>query len=403
MKAAQVAEILRKTDLDIAMDDFTGHVINRKRALIEKTWVEIGEINDRFFPILQVYLERTFDGMFPPNKIREALNIIAVENQFSEPAETFDRHEKNWDGVKRLDSLGTVFFGNPAADEAIKTMIMYMVAGAYGYTVDWQYTIDFIGRQGTGKTQFLKRIGGQYYTDQITSFRDKDSLEVMSGSLLVNDDEMLVSSGKSAIEFKKFVSSTKLTFRASYGYVSTTHRRRFVIARTTNDFGYIKDLTGNRRIVPVIVNEKNRERHPATITNIEASKIVGEAVHEFDWDKLQADARRFDKSIGKTMAETINELTSDGEFVDKIREYVERQNDSFTKQEIYMYMTSSDPSLLDTSSSRFINRKIVDVLSAIGYREKVVKIKGKSKRLMVNDDDTSDGIDAGDLFNELQN
>lgn len=403
MKAAQVAEILRKTDLDIAMDDFTGHVINRKRALIEKTWVEIGEINDRFFPIIQVYLERTFDGMFPPNKIREALNIIAVENQFSEPAETFDRHEKNWDGVKRLDSLGTVFFGNPAADEAIKTMIMYMVAGAYGYTVDWQYTIDFIGRQGTGKTQFLKRIGGQYYTDQITSFRDKDSLEVMSGSLLVNDDEMLVSSGKSAIEFKKFVSSTKLTFRASYGYVSTTHRRRFVIARTTNDFGYIKDLTGNRRIVPVIVNEKNRERHPATITNIEASKIVGEAVHEFDWDKLQADARRFDKSIGKTMAETINELTSDGEFVDKIREYVERQTDSFTKQEIYMYMTSSDPSLLDTSSSRFINRKIVDALSAIGYREKVVKIKGKSKRLMVNDDDTSDGIDAGDLFNELQN
>ncbi|MBZ5951069.1 virulence-associated E family protein [Leuconostoc gasicomitatum] len=403
MKAAQVAEILRKTDLDIAMDDFTGHVINRKRALIEKTWVEIGEINDRFFPIIQVYLERTFDGMFPPNKIREALNIIAVENQFSEPAETFDRHEKNWDGVKRLDSLGTVFFGNPAADEAIKTMIMYMVAGAYGYTVDWQYTIDFIGRQGTGKTQFLKRIGGQYYTDQITSFRDKDSLEVMSGSLLVNDDEMLVSSGKSAIEFKKFVSSTKLTFRASYGYVSTTHRRRFVIARTTNDFGYIKDLTGNRRIVPVIVNEKNRERHPATITNIEASKIVGEAVHEFDWDKLQADARRFDKSIGTTMAETINELTSDGEFVDKIREYVERQTDSFTKQEIYMYMTSSDPSLLDTSSSRFINRKIVDVLSAIGYREKVVKVNGKSKRVMVSDDDTSDGIDAGDLFNELQN
>lgn len=401
MKAAQVAEIIRKTDLELAMDDFTGKVINRKRALIENTWVEAGEINDRFFPILQVYLERTFDGMFPPNKIREALNIIAVENQFSEPAETFDRHEKNWDGVKRLDSLGTVFFGNPAADEAIKTMIMYMVAGAYGYTVDWQYTIDFIGRQGTGKTQFLKRIGGQYYTDQITSFRDKDSLEVMSGSLLVNDDEMLVSSGKSAIEFKKFVSSTKLTFRASYGYVSTTHRRRFVIARTTNDFGYIKDLTGNRRIVPVIVNEKNRERHPATITNIEASKIVGEAVHEFDWDKLQADARRFDKSIGKTMAETINELTSDGEFVDKIREFVERQTDSFTKKDVFLFMTSDDPTLLDSGSSRFINRKIVDALSAIGYREKVVKVNGKSKRVMVNDDESLNEADEADIFERL--
>ncbi|MDY5164548.1 VapE family protein [Leuconostoc falkenbergense] len=401
MKAAQVAEILRKTDLDIAMDDFTGKSINRKRALIGNTWIEAGSLADYFFPAIQVYLERTFDGMFPPNKVREALDIIAVENQFSEPAETFDGYERSWDGVKRLDKLGTVFFGNPAADEAIKTMIMYMVAGAYGYTVDWQYTIDFIGRQGTGKTQFLKRIGGKYYTDQITSFRDKDSLEVMSGSLLVNDDEMLVSSGKSAIEFKKFVSSTKMTYRASYGHVSMDHRRRFVIARTTNDFGYIKDLTGNRRIVPVIVNEKNRERHPATITNIEASKIVGEAVHKFDWDKLQADARRFDKSIGTTMAETINELTSDGEFVDKIREYVERQTDSFTKKDVFLFMTSNDPTLLESGSSRFINRKIVDSLSAIGYREKVVKVNGKSKRVMVNDDESLNEADEAEIFERL--
>lgn len=259
MKSVQIAEIIRKTDLDFAMDDFSGRIINRKRALLDVDngeWIEEGPIDDQLFPTLQAYMERKFDGTFSPNKIREALNIIAVENQFSEPAQTFDGYEKSWDGVNRIDTLGTVFFGNDSANEAIKSMILYMVAGAYGYTVDWQYTIDFIGRQGTGKTQFLKRIGGAYYTDQITSFRDKDSLEVMSGSLLVNDDEMLVSSGKSAIEFKKFVSSTKLTFRASYGYVSQTHNRRFVISRTTNDFGYIKDLTGNRRIIPVIVNEK---------------------------------------------------------------------------------------------------------------------------------------------------
>lgn len=404
MKSVQIAEIIRKTDLDFAMDDFSGRIINRKRALLDVDngeWIEEGPIDDQLFPTLQAYMERKFDGTFSPNKIREALNIIAVENQFSEPAQTFDGYEKSWDGVNRIDTLGTVFFGNDSANEAIKSMILYMVAGAYGYTVDWQYTIDFIGRQGTGKTQFLKRIGGAYYTDQITSFRDKDSLEVMSGSLLVNDDEMLVSSGKSAIEFKKFVSSTKLTFRASYGYVSQTHNRRFVISRTTNDFGYIKDLTGNRRIIPVIVNEKNRERHPATITDLEARKIVGEAVSIFDWDNLQANARKFDKTIGKTMAETIQELSGDADFYDKVKKFVDMQTDSFTKKEVYQFVTSDDPSLIDGNSSRYINKKIVDVLSSLGYREKVVKRNGKAVRLMINDDEIADDSTIDDIFNEL--
>lgn len=402
MKSSGVAELIRKTDLELMMDEFTGRVINKKRTLLGDVWIEAGEITDNLFPALQVYLERKFDGIYSPTKIREALNILAVENQFSQPAELYDSYEKKWDHVKRIDTLGTVFFGNPLADEAIKNMVLYMVAGAYGYTVDWQYTIDFIGRQGTGKTQFLKTLGGQYYTDQITSFRDKDSLEVMAGSLLVNDDEMLVSSGKSAIEFKKFVSSTKLTFRASYGYVSANHKRRFVIARTTNDFGYIKDLTGNRRIVPVIVYEKLQQRHPASITPKEAEQIMGEAVSEFDWDRLKNASRSFDKKIGSTMSETIAELNSDGEFIERVQNYVDMKDEWFTKNDIYMYLTSGDPSLLDANSARFVNRKIVDVLSTLGYREKVQKINGKAKRIIINDDESTEGVDVGSMFEQLE-
>ncbi|MDD9138334.1 hypothetical protein H7198_01735 [Fructobacillus sp. CRL 2054] len=403
MKSVEIAELIKKTGLDFAMDEFSGKVINRKRQLIQNIWVEEGPITDPLFSTLQMHLERKYDKPFSINKIREALNMIAVEEKFNEPAKRFDSYEKKWDGVHRLDTLGTVFFGNSNANEAIRLMLLYMVAGAYGATVNWQYTLDFIGRQGTGKTQFLKKIGGEYYTDQITSFRDKDSLEVMSGSLLVNDDEMLVSSGKSAIEFKKFVSSTKLTFRASYGYVSQTHRRRFVIARTTNDFSYIKDLTGNRRIVPIIVYENERKRHPATITELEAQKIIGEAVHEYDWDELMGESRKFDRQIGEVMAETIEELSSDGDFVDRVRKFVELQNESFTKKEVLQFLTSNDPNLLEGNSVRFLNKKIVDVLSSMGYREKVTKQNGKAKRVMVDENaKTVDATRAKEIFSGLQ-
>lgn len=387
MKTAAVAELIRKSGLELTQDTFTKKTFNRKRKMLEHSWVEVGEITDNIIPILQVYLERNFDNQFPTAKIKDAIKIVAVENQFREPAARFDKYEKEWDGKNRIDDLGKKFFGNSQANEALRLMMLYMVAGAYGHVVDWQYTIDLIGRQGTGKTQFLKRLGGEYYTDQITSFRDKDSLEVMAGSLLVNDDEMLVSSGKSSIEFKKFISSVKLTFRASYGYVSETHKRHFVIARTTNNFSYIKDLTGNRRIIPVIVYEKNRDRHPATITNEEASQIIGEAVHEFDWNRLQLESREFDKKIGEIMKETIKELSSDGDFADKVEKYIElRDGESFGKNDVFDYITEQDASLLTESSARYLKQKIVDVLSAMGYREKVVRYKGKTKRLMLQDE-----------------
>lgn len=399
MKSVEVAELIKKTKLEFAKDDFSGKIINRKKQLVQNVWVEEGPITDSLFSTLQMELERKYDKPFSINKIREALNMIAVEEKFNEPAKRFDSYEKKWDGVKRLDTLGEVFFGNKNANEAIRLMILYMVAGAYGVTVNWQYTLDFIGRQGTGKTLFLKAIGGAYYTDQITSFRDKDSMEVMSGSLLVNDDEMLVSSGKSAIEFKKFVSSTKLTFRASYGYVSETHRRRFVIARTTNDFSYIKDLTGNRRIVPIIVYENNRDRHPGSITELEAQKIIGEAVHEFEYEDLLAESRKFDKHIGEVMADTIEELSSDGEFLDRVRKFVELQTESFTKKEVLTFLTSNDPTLLEGNSVRYLNKKIVDVLSSWGYREKVKKRNGKAVRVMVDEnDETVDTTKAKAIF-----
>ena len=403
MKSVEIAQLIKKTGLDLAMDEFSGKVINRKRQLVQNIWVEEGPITDPLFATLQMELERKYDKSFSINKIREALNMIAIEEKFNEPAKRFDEYEKKWDGVKRLDTLGQVFFGNPNANEAIRLMILYMVAGAYGATVDWQYTLDFIGRQGTGKTQFLKKIGGAYYTDQITSFRDKDSLEVMSGSLLVNDDEMLVSSGKSAIEFKKFVSSTKLTFRASYGYVSQTHRRRFVIARTTNDFNYIKDLTGNRRIVPIIVYENERDRHPATITELEAEKIIGEAVNQYDSDELKSESRKFDTHIGDVMKDTIEELSTDGEFLERVRQFVDRQTESFTKKQVFEFITTKEPALLEENSVRYLNKKIIDVLSSMGFREKVTKRNGKSIRVMVNENEKAvDATRAKEIFSSLQ-
>lgn len=77
------------------------------------------------------------------------------------------------------------------------------------------------------------------------------------------------------------------------------------------------------------------------------------------------------------------------------------QTDSFTKKEVYQFVTSDDPSLIDGNSSRYINKKIVDVLSSLGYREKVVKRNGKAVRLMINDDEIADDSTIDDIFNEL--
>ena len=88
----------------------------------------------------------------------------------------------------------------------------------------FDYVLDLVGGQGAGKTTLLKKMGGKFYTDQFTDFRDKDSYAIMLRALIVNDDEMTASNNSSFEDLKKFVSAEQLEFRSPYNRRPTNTR-----------------------------------------------------------------------------------------------------------------------------------------------------------------------------------
>ena len=81
---------------------------------------------------------------------------------------------------------------------------------------------------------------------------------------IVNDDEMTATSHSSFEILKKFISAEIVEYRPAYGRYTVRRYKNFVMARTTNEVTYLKDKTGERRFMPVMVNSALQKKSPIT-------------------------------------------------------------------------------------------------------------------------------------------
>lgn len=198
--------------------------------------------------------------------------------------ELFNTAYANWDGKKRMETLFIDYLGvkdTPISRKITRVFFDGLVHKVKNPFIKFDRVLDLVGDQGIGKTRIFEILGGEYYTDNIVSLTDKDDKIEMSRNLIVNDDEMAVTNKMSFEDLKKFVSETSLTFRKPYGRNSVTVGKGFVIVRSTNNIEYLKDKTGNRRFMTLVVDKDNRKKNIKDFTREEALQILGEAAHEF--------------------------------------------------------------------------------------------------------------------------
>lgn len=276
-KTTVLAETIHD-NIDIQFDEFLNEIFIKKDVAGQEVLIEAGRLTDSKVFLIQAFLERKYDMSLTQSKLYDAIYMTASQHVFSSVYDWIE--SKSWDGKKRLWDIGSKVFGvdDPAVNQAIGIWIINLVGGAYGVdTGKFQYTLDIIGNQGTGKTSFLKRLGDIYYTDQFMSFTKKDDFEIMMKNLIVNDDEMQVTEFSKDKIFKKFVSTSEFSYRPAYGRNNITKKRHFVIARTTNDSSYLTDIGGNRRIIPVILNDAKIKTPAYELTDDWYENVLGEA------------------------------------------------------------------------------------------------------------------------------
>lgn len=245
------------------------------------TKYEVGELPSDFESVLAVYFEQELDVVFTGVALRNGLDVFFSQKKYNPVKEYMEDCLKKWDGKSRINTLFSKYLGSEKTELIENISLIFLVAAVkkvYEPDFKFDYVLDLVGGQGIGKTSILQKLGGPWYTDSITDFQNKDNFELMIRSLIVNDDEMVASKKIGFAELKSFITKTNLRFRKAYARRAQEYPKKFVIARTTNEVAYLRDKTGERRFLPVMVGVERQERHPMEMTDELVKQIWGEAM-----------------------------------------------------------------------------------------------------------------------------
>lgn len=252
-----------------------------KDIRIGNTFFKKGELPSNFDSVVKVYFESVLGVAFSNQAMLDGMETFFSERSYNPVMEYMERAASNWDGRKRINQMLQVYLGAEDIDLVSKIAEMWLVgavAKVYDPYAKFDYVLDLVGGQGVGKTSLLQKLGGEWYTDAVTDFANKDNYDIMLKALIVNDDEMVASNRMSFAETKAFISKTSLRFRKPYMKRTEEFAKNFVLARTTNQKEYLKDKTGERRFLSVMANTSRQKKHPMEIEPETVEQIWGEAV-----------------------------------------------------------------------------------------------------------------------------
>jgi predicted P-loop ATPase len=112
-------------------------------------------------------------------------------------------------------------------------------------------------KQGTGKTSFFRNLLPKelkkYLIEHKIDSKDKDSVYNLVKGLLVLDDEFGGLATKDVKDFKKIADANQIDIRLPYSAYYSKMKRKASLCGTSNDVSILKDVTGNRRILPANV------------------------------------------------------------------------------------------------------------------------------------------------------
>lgn len=272
-------------------NDFTEHIeVSRD---IPELHIQAGNIKDDYYSQLIYYIETNYgNATFKDDLLNRGISVVARNNSYNPLRDYMNQAGIDWDGKPRLDKILPDYLGANTNEYTSKVTRLWFVGGVarvFNPRMKFDYVLDLVGGQGIGKTTFLQRIAPLgYYTDQFNSFTDKDDLIAISDAFIINDDEMSASNKMSFRDLKKFISANKIEYRPPYARFSQKKLKKVIIARTTNEKHYLKDLTGTRRFMPVMTSKDQQIKSPyRDLTTEVVEQIWGEAVHIYQ-ENLEA-------------------------------------------------------------------------------------------------------------------
>jgi len=224
------------------------------------------------------YIESIY-GIAGNLKIDDSL-ALEFEKQSFHPVKDY-LEATEWDGEARLDTVLIDYLGaedNIYTREAIRKMLCGAVARILNPGVKFDLVLTLVGKQGTGKSTIIKILGREWFSDTFMGVSGKEALEQIQGAWLIEMAE-LAGLRKAEVEaVKHFITKQEDTFRPAYARTAETYKRQCVFFGTTNNPAFLRDPSGNRRFMPVDIDQQPRSKSVWDDLEANTAQIWAEAV-----------------------------------------------------------------------------------------------------------------------------
>lgn len=226
---------------------------------------------------LRHYLEHVYD-ISHTSKTMDAISVIVGQNRFNPVKEYLN--DLVWDGIERLDAMFVDYFcaeDNEYTRAVTRKAFTAAVARVLNPGCKYDFMLLMIGKQGLGKSYFLKKLGGKWYSDSLTTVTGKEAYEQLQGVWIIEMGELSAAKKADIDALKHFISKQEDIFREAYGRRTGIFPRQCIFIGTTNDYECLRDKTGGRRFWPINVGEGKQ----SIWEDLNVDQIWAEAVQSY--------------------------------------------------------------------------------------------------------------------------
>lgn len=187
--------------------------------------------------------------------VQDTVVLVAQQKTVHPVREYLEDCLAGWDGKERLYAWLRDYLGGADDAEYLSQVGQKFLVSAVarifepGCQVDSMLVLE--GKQGEGKSQAVRILGGDWARDLSGDVADKDAEIAIQGVWIAELSELTAIRRADQEPVKGFISRRIGHYRPPYGRNNIDRPRQTVFIATTNESDYLQDPTGGRRYWPV--------------------------------------------------------------------------------------------------------------------------------------------------------
>ena len=347
-------------------NEFVNNVYLMKGTSWRKDIQEKGDtIRNVDYPCLRTYMGQKYE-MTNRAMIDETMTTIAYENKFH-PIRDYLSNLK-WDGVPRIETALIDYFGvedNIYTREVFVTTLIGAIMRAFSAGVKHDTVLVLVGPEGTAKSEFFKRLGGEWYSDTFDMSQGMGNkvFEQLQGKWLIEIAEIDKLSRVEVGQVKYFITKSADTYRPAFGHVVEDFLRQCIFVASTNELTFLKSETGNRRFYPALIRNGMFERGLW-----QSKKYVYTHMDKYEVDQMWAEAfemmltgrtnrlsREAVAIVDASMEDFEEQSTLTGELDNKLLTLVPENYDNMSLEDVMKWWAHPEMSVKGTRHLKYVS------------------------------------------------